>query len=63
MKADQHTQFPYYGKFLAIIEPTAQADKVEMDPENLNLFISKLKVWDFAKILSSEFQISSSEII
>ena len=63
MKVDQHTQFPYYGKSLAIIEPTAQADKVEMDPENLKFFISKLKVWDFAKISSSEFQVSSSEII
>ena len=43
-------------KLLAIIMPTAQPDKVEMDPENVKLFNSKLKVWDFAKISPSEFQ-------
>ena len=36
--------------------PTAQPDKVEMDPENVKLSNSKLKVWDFAKISPSEFQ-------
>ena len=43
-------------KFLAIIEPTAQPDEVQMDPERLQFFNSELKVWDFAKISSSEFQ-------
>ena len=43
-------------KLLAIIAPTAQADEVEMDPEKLKFFNSKLKVWDFAKISSSKFQ-------
>ena len=43
-------------KLLAIIAPTAQADDVEMDPEKLKFFNSKLKVWDFAKISPSDFQ-------
>ena len=43
-------------KFLQIVEPTAKPDEVEMDSEKSKFFNSKLKVWDFAKILSSEFQ-------
>ena len=43
-------------KFLQIVEPTAKPDEVEMDPEKSKIFNSKLKVWDFAKISSSEFQ-------
>ena len=43
-------------KFLQIVEPTTQPDEMEMDPEKLNFFNSKLKVWDFAKVSSSEFQ-------
>ena len=43
-------------KFLQIVEPTAKLDEVEMDPEKSKFFNSKLKVWDFAKISSSEFQ-------
>ena len=43
-------------KFILFVEPTAQADEVEMDPEKLKFFNSKLKVWNFAKISSSEFQ-------
>ena len=42
-------------KFLEIVEPTAQEDEVEMDPEKLN-FLIQVKVWDFAKISSSDFQ-------
>ena len=43
-------------KLLAIIAPTSQADEVEMNPEKLKFFNSKLKVWDFAKISPSDFQ-------
>ena len=43
-------------KFLQIIELTAQADEAEIDPQKLKFFNSILKVWDFAKISSSEFQ-------
>ena len=43
-------------KFLQIVEPTAKPDEVEMDSEKSKFFNSKLKVWDFAKISSSEFQ-------
>ena len=43
-------------KFLQIIELTAQAHEAEMDPQKLKFFNSNLKVWDFAKISSSEFQ-------
>ena len=43
-------------KLLAIIEPTAQSDEVEIDPEKLKVFNSRIKVWDFGKISSSEFQ-------
>ena len=43
-------------KFLQIIEAPAQPNEVEMDPEKLKVFNSKLKVWDFAKILASEFE-------
>ena len=43
-------------KFLAIIEPTVQPDEVQVDPKRLKFFNSKLKVWDFAKIWSSEFR-------
>ena len=43
-------------KLLAIIEPTTQSDEVEIDPEKLKVFNSKIKVWDFGKISSSEFQ-------
>ena len=39
-----------------MVVPSAQPDKVEMDPEKLKFFNSKLKVWDFAKISLSEFQ-------
>ena len=42
--------------FLAIIAPTAQADEVAMDTEKLKFFNSKLKVWDFATTLPSEFR-------
>ena len=42
-------------KFLQIVEPTTQPDEMEMDPEKLKFFTSKLKVWDFAKVSSSEF--------
>ena len=43
-------------KFLQIVEPTAKPDEVEMGSEKSKFFNSKLKVWDFAKISSSEFQ-------
>ena len=43
-------------KFLQIVEPTTQPDELKMDPEKSNFFDSKLKVRDFAKISSSEFQ-------
>ena len=43
-------------KFLEMVEPTAQEDEVEMDPEKLNLFNSRSKFGDFAKISSSDFQ-------
>ena len=43
-------------KFLQIVEAPVQPNEVEMDPEKLNFFNSKLKVWNFAKISSSEFQ-------
>ena len=43
-------------KSLQIIELTAQADEAEIDPQKLKFFNSILKVWDFAKISSSEFQ-------
>ena len=43
-------------KFLQIIEAPVQPNEVEMDPEKLKVFNSKLKVWDFAKILASEFE-------
>ena len=43
-------------KFLQIIEAPVQPNEVEMDPEKLTVFNSKLKVCDFAKILASEFE-------
>ena len=43
-------------KLLQIVESPIQTNEVEMDPEKLNFFNSKLKVWDFAEISSSEFQ-------
>ena len=48
-------------KLLAIIKPTAQPDEVEMDPDKVKFFNSKLKVWDFAKISPSEFRSLSSD--
>ena len=42
-------------KLLQIVEPTTQPDEVEMDPEKLKFLNSKIKVWDFVKISSSEF--------
>ena len=43
-------------KLLQIIEAPIQLNEVEMDPERLKFLNSNLKVWDFAKISSSEFQ-------
>ena len=43
-------------KLLQIAEPTTQPDAVEIDHEKLKFFNSKLKIWDFAKISSSELQ-------
>ena len=43
-------------QFLAIVAPTPQADEVEIDIKKLKFFNSKLKIWDFAKILPSEFR-------
>ena len=49
----QHTQFFIMETFRQIVESTAQTDE---NAEKLNFFNSMLKVWDFAKISSSEFQ-------
>ena len=43
-------------KLIQIAEAPTQSDEVEMDPEKLKFFNSKLKVWDFAKISASELQ-------
>ena len=43
-------------KLLQIVEPTTQPDEKEMDPEKLKFLNSKIKVWDFVKISSSEFR-------
>ena len=43
-------------KFLQIVQTPTQPAEVEMDPERLKFFNSKLKVWDFAKISVSEFR-------
>ena len=57
LNADQYTQhFFIMEKFLLFVEPAAQADELEMDPEKLKFFNSKLKVWDFPKISLSKFQ-------
>ena len=42
-------------KLLQIVQTTTWLDEVEIDPEKLKNFKSKLKDWDFAKISSSEF--------
>ena len=42
-------------KLLQIVQTTTWLDEVEIDPEKLKIFKSKLKDWDFAKISSSEF--------
>ena len=41
---------------LQIVAPTTHQNDVELDPEKLEFFNSKLKVWDFAKISSFELQ-------
>ena len=43
-------------KRLQIVEAPIQPNEVEMDPEKLKFCNSKLKVRDFTKISSSEFQ-------
>ena len=49
-------------EFLRIVEePASTSTEVEMDPEKLKFFTSKLKIWDYAKILALEFQKLSFE--
>ena len=43
-------------KFIQNAQAPTQSDEVEINPEKLKFFDSKLKVWDFAKISASEFQ-------
>ena len=43
-------------KFIQNAQAPTQSDEVEINPEKLKFFNSKLKVWDFAKISASEFQ-------
>ena len=44
-----------------VIEPASTSTEVEMDPEKLKFFMSKLKIWDYAKISAFEFQNLSFE--
>ena len=49
-------------EFLRIVEePTSTSTEVEIDPEKLNFFTSKLKIWDYIKISALEFQNLSFE--
>ena len=56
MNTYQDTHFLCDGKAAKSVEAPIQPNEVEMDPEKLKFFNFKLKVCDFAKISSSEFQ-------
>ena len=44
-------------EFLRVIqEPVSTSTEAEMDPENLKIFTSKLKIWDYTKVSAREFQ-------
>ena len=44
-------------EFLRIVEqPASTSTEIEMDPEKLKLFTSKLKIWDYAKISALSFE-------
>ena len=42
--------------FLSMVKQPAALEEVAIDGEKLKFFNSKLKIWDYAKILSSGYQ-------
>ena len=43
-------------KFLSIFEGSTSANEVQIDADKLKFYNSQLKLWDYAKILASEFR-------
>ena len=53
--------FGVMENFLIMVEQPAPSQEVEIDGERLQFFNTKLKIWDYAKISSSDYQKLSFE--